>query len=69
MEEKLMISKARVGWVICPICEQTLIGRWPYEDIVAAYKHTIKRWLTGHWTYGKWLKQYYEDLAKIKKGN
>lgn len=52
----------------CPICKQGGWAKHPYESVVEAHKHPVRRYLTGHFGYGKWLEQYYKDLEKIKKG-
>lgn len=52
----------------CPICKQGGWAKYPYESIVKAHKHPIRRYLTGNPSYGKWLEQYFKDLEKIKKG-
>jgi hypothetical protein len=51
----------------CPICGKGGWAKYPYESIVKAHKHPIRRYLSGHLSYGKWLEQYYKDLEKMKK--
>jgi hypothetical protein len=58
----------RFGKVYCPICQQRqVMVLYPYDSFVKHHRHPVKRFFTGYPRYGAWLREYYEDLYKIKE--
>lgn len=62
-EPKLWLASYTL-WV-CPICGDSEVANYAGVKFVKKHRHPISRYFTGHASYGKWLKQYYEDLHRL----
>lgn len=60
------MEQIKIRRVYCPICKTHSVAPFPYDSFVKHHRHLIRRYFTGT-GWGKWWKQYHEDLAKIKE--
>lgn len=62
-EPKLWLASYTL-WV-CPICGDSEVQNYAGVRFIKQHHHPIRRYFTGHASYGKWLRQYYADLYRL----